>query len=250
MICPRCGSENDASRNSCARCGLTLRISRQGGRTLSSPGLPLDTPRPGSPTSMTPPGRISMPRQSAGSPQSRASMPLPNIQSPFATPASTPSFTSYPSTSMPASQLSRRDAFEGLASRGEAGKGQTLPRSGMLGTSAMPPRNVSSPALPPTRDSRFSGPLPQDVSRVQSPLRTRRLISDSRYGEQARRGGIPYSPQQLSGAAPQARTGQSSLAWDVRLLGDVDWSGCPAWRVSGNDLGSCAAGNGVQRHPG
>jgi len=159
-----------------------------------------------------------MPRQSAGSPQSRASMPLPNIPSPFATPASTPSFTSYPSTSMPASQLSRRDAFEGLASRGEAGKGQTLPRSGMLGTSAMPPRNVSSPALPPTRDSRFSGPLPQDVSRVQSPLRTRRLISDSRYGEQVKRGGIPYSPQQLSGAAPQARTGQSSLAWDLRLL--------------------------------
>ena len=159
-----------------------------------------------------------MPRQSTGSPQSRVSTPLPNLAGPYAAPPATPTFTPYPSSSMPASQLSKRDAFENQAPRGEADRGRTFSRSGMLDTNTLPPRNVSSPTLPPTRAPRYNGPLPQDISRVQSPLRTRRLIADSRYSEQARRGGIPYSPQQLSAAAPQARTGQSSLAWDVRLL--------------------------------
>ncbi len=216
MICPRCGSENDASWSSCARCGLMLRISRQGGRNLSSTGLPLDTARPGSAASMTPPGRISTPRQ--GTTYSQTSRPLPNIPTPFVAPASTPSFAPYPSTAVPANQISKQDTFEGLAPRGEAGKGQALPQAGTLDNSVVPPRNVTSRALPPARVSRFTGPLPQDVSRVQSPLRTRRLISDSRYGEQMGRGGIPYSPQQPSGTVPQTRTRQSSPMWAVRLL--------------------------------
>ena len=216
MICPRCGSENDASRNSCARCGLMLRISRQGGRPLSPPGLPLDTSRPGSAASMTPPGRISTPRQ--GTTYSQTSRPLPNIPTPFTDPASTPSFTSYPSTAMPANQLSKQDTFEGLAPKGGAGKGQALPHAGTLDNSVMPPRNVTSRVLPPAHVSRFTNPFPQDVSRVQSPLRTRRLISDSRYSGQVGRGGIPYSQQQPSATAPQSRTRQSSPMWAVRLL--------------------------------
>jgi serine/threonine protein kinase len=162
---------------------------------------------------MTPPGRISTPGQ--GTTYSQTSRPLPNIPTPFAAPASTPSFTS---TAMPANQLSRRDTIEGLAPKGEAGKGQALPRAGTLDNSVMPPRNVTSRALPPAPVSRFTGPFPQDASRVQSPLRTRRLISDSRYGEQVERGGIPYSPQQPSGTAPHTRIRQSSLMWGVRLL--------------------------------
>src|SRR5215472_516475 len=215
MICPRCGSENDASRSSCARCGLMLRISRQGSRTLSSPGLPVDTSYPGSAASMTPPGRISTPGQ--GNTYARSSRPLPNISTPFTAPASTPPLNSYPSTSVPANQISKQDTFEGLAPKGEASRGQVFPGAGTFDNSGVPPRNVTSRALPPARVSRFSGPLPQDVSRVQSPLRTRRLISDSRYGEQMGRGGIPYSPQS-SGAAPQMRTRQSSPMWAVRLL--------------------------------
>src|SRR5262245_11323644 len=216
MICPRCGSENEASWSSCARCGLMLRISRQGGRTLSQPGLPLDTPHPGSAASMTPPGRISTPGQ--GTTYSRASRPLPSIRTPFTAPASKPSFTSYPSTAVPANQIPKQDTFEGLTPKGEVGKGQGLPQAGTFNNSGIPPRNVTSRALPPARVSRFTGPLSQDVSRVQSPLRTRRLISDSRYNEQMGRSGIAYPPPQPSGTAPQTRTRYSPQMWAVRLL--------------------------------
>ena len=159
-----------------------------------------------------------MPRQNVGTNQPRTSMPLPNVPSPFAVPTSTPTFTARPSTSMSANPYARRDAFEVQASRGEIDNRQAFPQSSMLDAGVLPPRNASSTTLPPTRVPRFNGPLPQNVTRVQSPLRTRRLISDSRYSEQMGRGGIPYSPQPLSAATPQSRAGQSSATWGARLL--------------------------------
>lgn len=74
-------------------------------------------------------------------------------------------------------------------------------------------RPVSSPYIP-----RFTGPLSQGGSRLQSPLRTRRLISDAQYREQAQRGNMPYSSQQASSIASQARIGLGSSAQEVRLL--------------------------------
>jgi serine/threonine protein kinase len=93
-----------------------------------------------------------------------------------------------------------------------------LPQAGTPTADALSPRStlsrpVSSPYLP-----RFTGPLSQGGPRLQSPLRTRRLISDAQYREQAQRGSPPYSSQQPSSIASQARIGLNSSSLEVRLL--------------------------------
>ncbi len=93
-----------------------------------------------------------------------------------------------------------------------------LPQAGTPTADALSPRStlsrpVSSPYLP-----RFTGPLSQGGPRLQSPLRTRRLISDAQYREQAQRGSLPYSSQQPSSIASQARIGLNSSSLEVRLL--------------------------------
>jgi len=119
---------------------------------------------------------------------------------------------------MPTNVVSKRDALEGTTFRADAGKGQVLPQAGTPTTDTLSQRGtlsrpVSSPYLP-----RFTGPLSQGGPRLQSPLRTRRLISDAQYRDQAQRASMPYSSQQPSSIASQARIGLNSSSLEARLL--------------------------------
>jgi len=121
----------------------------------------------------------------------------------------------YPPGGTSTNVLLKRDALEGTSSKADAGK---LPQAGTSTADALSSRStvsrpLSSPYLP-----RFTGPLAQGAPRLQSPLRTRRLVSDAQYREQAQRGSLPYSSQQPSSIASQAKIGLNSSSLEARLL--------------------------------
>ncbi len=233
MICPRCGNEWDLSQGPCTRCGLMIRMPGQSKPTTSSPmqkgvgssdGLPSFKQPSGGLSSILPPN-TSRPATSAPTSQRGptpgssslhppASAAFPNTPRPSATPSTPLSGASFPPTATPSNLSPRGDILGTKPTKGEAPFGQVRPQAGFPTTDVLSKNATPRTPLPP-RVPRFTDPLPQDRRSAQSPLRSRRLVSDM-LRDQAQHLQPPTMSQQSPGPLSQHTLNASSA--DTRVL--------------------------------
>ena len=238
MICPRCGNEWDLSQGPCTRCGLMIRMPGQSKPTTSSPMqkgagsadglpsfkqpsgglssiLPLNTafPAPSAPTSQR------GPTSGSSSLHPPASAAFPNTPRPSATPSTPLSGASFPPTATSSNLSPRGDILGTKPAKGEAPFGQVRPQAGFPTTDVLSKNATPHTPLPP-RVPRFTDPLPQDRRSAQSPLRSRRLVSDM-LRDQAQHLQPPTLSQQSSGPLSQPTLNASPANTRVLFPGTI-----------------------------
>lgn len=236
MICPRCGNEWDVSKGPCSNCGLAIRMPGQPKSTTPST-LPLQkgmTPSDGLPPNRQPSGGLSStlpPNASRPStfvpPSQRGPSPLrppasstsPNRIRSSSPPLTPPPGTSYPSTSTSSNLTQRSDNLGARPSRGDASFGQNHSQPGLTTTDILSRNPTARTPLPP-RVPRFTDPLPSDRQPPQSPLRSRRLVSDV-HRNQAQRPQSPIFSQQPSSPLSQPGLNASSANGHTLLPGTI-----------------------------